>query len=479
MKKHFYISVMLGLLFCVKSFAQKDLVISGGNSVSSYICNNAQVAVWGNNSGGRLGLGTNAIPLTAASYNTPQLIDMAAFNGQPILQVNSGSGGHFVALACNIGDVWAWGDNSKGQTGNGSPSASPVTSPVQVCASAEIRAENKTSDGKLTKATVVYAGNTSSFAILNDGRLAAWGGNTATGTEDYEQSQGQLGDGTAIDRPCAVYVKTPNGQPLENVVQIFAGDNSAYALTANGTVYSWGSGNNGRLGRNAAGTGNNGAETASDYWARPVHFGPGLPMTGMVAIACTDAYAMALDANGHVWTWGNPWKGLGSGASFDDPLLYNKYSIPYRVLRGSTTGASNDGEFLLAKQIGGGQYFGLAVTVDGKPVTWGGGGCAEGGGGNSILGQINADTNGNGPLAVYIRYGAAATAVHNDVVLINRGDFWGFYGRSDGSMWAFGCNSGGQAGVLGIGNNTNQNVAVRMDIKYVRRRVYIERGNCD
>ncbi|MDR1729387.1 MAG: hypothetical protein LBR52_01850, partial [Prevotellaceae bacterium] len=456
MKKHFYISLILGLLFCVKGFAQKDLVISGGNSVSSYICNNAQVAVWGNNSSGRLGLSANAIPLNAPIYNTPQLIDQSAFDGGQISQVNSGSGGHFVALACNSGDVWAWGENSGQQVGPSSL-GTVVTKPTRVCASPSIEAKYRDASGYLTNATVVYAGNSSSFAILDNGRLVAWGTNTnqAPLSDDTQhlQNGGQLGSGnTTTDSPCAVYVVTPSG-PLENVVQIFAGDASTYALTANGTVYSWGSGNNGRLGRNALGTDNSstdqGVYNFNDGYARPVLFAAGEPLTGMVAIACADAYAMALDASGHIWTWGNPWQGLGTLVDFGFQI-----AKPSRVLAGNTTGASNDGEFLLAKSIGGGQFFGLAVTVDGKPVIWGGGGCSEGGGGNSITGHTNRG------LADYIRFGPAAANVHNDVVLINRGDFWGYYGRADGTMWAFGC---GANGVLGIGSVANQGVAVRMD----------------
>ncbi|MDR1761412.1 MAG: hypothetical protein LBR55_03075, partial [Bacteroidales bacterium] len=430
------------LLFNIGLFAQKDLVISGGNSVSSYICGNNKVVVWGDNSGGRLGVSGN--PVTS-----PTAMPTTSFGGKSIRQVNSGSGGHFVALECGTGNVWGWGDNSQGQTGKGSTSA-VETVPVQVCASAEIRAAN-VSAGKLTRATVVYAGNTSSFAILDDGRLVAWGGNTATGGNDYEQSQGQLGNGNMVDQPCAVYVRTANNQPIENVVQIFAGDNSAYCLTADGTVYSWGSGREGRLGRNAAGTMNSSANQDdyrfNDPWARPVLMSDGVPMTGMVQIACTDAYGMALDANGHVWTWGNPWQGLGQLTDFGGTI-----AKPSRVLAGNTTGASNDGDFLLARQIGGGQYFGLAVTVDGKPVIWGGNDCANGGG-TSIAGHTAKG------LATYIQ-NDAGTAIHNDVVFINRGDFWGFYGTSAGEIWAFGCNPNG---VLGIGNTTNKPKASRMD----------------
>ena len=59
MKKHFYISVMLSWLFCTPIFPQANLLISGGNNVASYLCGNSIVVVWGQNDGGRLGIGTS------------------------------------------------------------------------------------------------------------------------------------------------------------------------------------------------------------------------------------------------------------------------------------------------------------------------------------------------------------------------------------------------------------------------------------
>ncbi|HSY62721.1 MAG TPA: hypothetical protein VK796_12640, partial [Cytophaga sp.] len=50
---------LLLVLCLISSFfanAQKDLVISGGNTVSSFVCANKTAFVWGSNAGGQLGL---------------------------------------------------------------------------------------------------------------------------------------------------------------------------------------------------------------------------------------------------------------------------------------------------------------------------------------------------------------------------------------------------------------------------------------
>ena len=131
-------------------------------------------------------------------------------------------------------------------------------------------------------------------------------------------------------------------------------------------------------------------------------------------------------------------------------------AIPTRVAAGETTGASNDGTYLLAKWVMGGQGFGMAITVDNKPVAWGGGGCDSGGTtGNGTLTGSSEKLQG----AQYVQYAKEKT--HSDVVWISRGDTWGFYGRADGSVYTWGCNEFGQ---LGIGNTTSQEYATQMNV---------------
>ncbi|MFN8436489.1 MAG: T9SS type A sorting domain-containing protein [Cytophagales bacterium] len=441
----FFFKTLIFMITMNEILAQKELVISGGNTVSSLVCANRNVFVWGNNTGGQLGItGGNII-------SSPTALPETYFNGLDIQQVNSGSGNHFVALDCN-GGVWSWGQNTLGQVGNGT-SGGVVKTPVQVLVPTALKSNTKySSDGvHLTGGVdVVYAGNNNSFAILDDGRLISWGSNGA-GSTAYDNAFGQLGQGAVGSGTSIVstpnFVIIPNGQPLQPVSQVFAGDNSAYALV-NGTVYSWGHGQNGTLGRNAAGNANPASYyTEIDGYARPVLKADNSILNNITAISAGDVFGIALDTDGYVWTWGH---GGWNNATGNTTINYIG-SDPRKVLKGTTTGASNDGTYLLAKAIGGGQGFGMAVTVDGKPVAWGGTGtCADGG-------MTGTGTTTAGIPPTYIQYGT--NLVHNNVTLINRGDTWGFYGTSNNEFYAWGCNTYGQ---LGIGNTTDQTRAVKI-----------------
>jgi len=418
------------------SNAQKDLVISGGNTVSSFVCENKTAFVWGSNAGGQLGLSPNP----GAVVSTPTAVTVYSGVASPpdIKQINSGSGSHFVALAC-AGDVWAWGVNGSGQVGNNT-SGGVVTIPTRVIANTAVAAANRGAGNVLQNAAVVYAGTVNSFAILQDGKLVSWGSNSGG-------AAGQLGNGTTTDQSTANYVLTASGTPLTGVTQIFAGDNVAYALVdpdgdGIGTVYSWGNGLNGTLGRDAAGTTNpSSSGTVQDSYARPVYYANGTQMNNITQLQAGDVFGIALDVNGYVWTWGNG----GWNNSTGNTTVNYTGSDPRRVIAGFTTGASNDGTYLLAKAIGGGQGYGMAVTIDGKPVAWGGGGCGDGG----ATGNGTVTGSKTGPQYIQRTGGI----IDNNVTLINRGDLWGFYGTANNDFYAWGCNSVGQ---LGIGNTTDQ-----------------------
>ncbi|MDR0982655.1 MAG: hypothetical protein LBM07_05370, partial [Culturomica sp.] len=240
MKKYFYILFVLSWFMTSRLFAQADLLISGGNTVSSYICGNSVVTVWGKNDGGRLGLPASAGAGTVVTE--PMMIPLESFDGKTVQQVNSGSGGHFVALTCGTASekpqVWSWGGNDRGQIGNG-VKGGIVSAPIRVLASSVIDAAYKeTVGGKtyLVGAKIVYAGGASSYAILDNGDLVSWGGN-ASGANQYTHAYGILGNGTQTDSYEAVYVLTGAGARLKNVVAVCAGDNAAYALDASGQVW--------------------------------------------------------------------------------------------------------------------------------------------------------------------------------------------------------------------------------------------------
>ena len=118
----------------------------------------------------------------------------AVHNARPancIAQHLSCGDAHTLALKTN-GEVWAWGGNSNGQLGNNTTTQS--NAPVQV--------KGLLNSGFLTNATAIAAGANHSLAILCDGRIVAWGSN----------SNGQLGNGTRTQSLFPVLVQgLPSG----------------------------------------------------------------------------------------------------------------------------------------------------------------------------------------------------------------------------------------------------------------------------
>jgi len=111
---------------------------------------------------------------------------------------------HLLALGAD-GSVWAWGDNSAGQLGNGS--VIPADRPMRVM--------------DIIGAVAIAAGGDQSYALKNDGTVWAWGAN----------GHAQLGDGTVHDRRGPVVM-----EGLIDVKAIAAGPASFAALRKDGSV---------------------------------------------------------------------------------------------------------------------------------------------------------------------------------------------------------------------------------------------------
>ncbi|MCN0181200.1 cell wall anchor protein, partial [Salinispora arenicola] len=166
---------------------------------------------WGDNSRGQLGNETTLDSSTPASVSLP-----------PGITVTAVAAGAFHSLAStSTGTVLAWGFNGAGQLGDGT--TTDRSTPVAVNLPIGIMA------------TGVTAGAAHSLAITSTGRVLAWGNN----------SQGQLGDATTIDRSTPVAVNLPIGITATGVT---AGAAHSLAVTSTGRVLAWGNNSNGQLG---------------------------------------------------------------------------------------------------------------------------------------------------------------------------------------------------------------------------------------
>jgi alpha-tubulin suppressor-like RCC1 family protein len=121
---------------------------------------------WGFNDAGQLGTGGTA------DSDVPVKVELPAEVRQIFQGGSASTNGQTIAILKN-GSVWAWGNNKKGQLGDGSTTSSDVPVPVDVPQGVTVVAVN--------------SGGYSTFAIDSSGKLWAWGGN----------QNGQLGTGAA------------------------------------------------------------------------------------------------------------------------------------------------------------------------------------------------------------------------------------------------------------------------------------------
>ncbi len=133
---------------------------------SGALLGNGSYYDWGYNAAGQLGDGSTANSDVPVSVKLPAAV-------RQVFQGGSGAAnGQTIAILAN-GSVWAWGNNEKGQLGDGTRTSSHV--PVRVDVPAGVTFVK------------VNSGGYSCYAIDNTGRLWAWGGN----------DNGQLGTGSS------------------------------------------------------------------------------------------------------------------------------------------------------------------------------------------------------------------------------------------------------------------------------------------
>jgi alpha-tubulin suppressor-like RCC1 family protein len=271
--------------------------------------------------------------------------------------------------------VHDWGANASGQLGIGD--ASPRTAQQAV---------------GITGAVALAGSFGTSFAVRFDGTVWAWG----------EDVAGELGDGGGLSGTGSpVPVQVPG---IADATAIAAGFYSAYALSADGTVWAWGYNATGQLGDGTL---------TNRLSPQKV---PGL--TGVKAIAAGSGSALALKNDGTVWSWGDNSLGqLGLGTHVSSP-------VPQQVpgLSGVTkiVATSADASALLS---------------DGTVRDWG----------YNPQGQLGDGQTTDSAVPVPV-------AGLSGVVQLGIGQANGYALKSDGSVWSWGYGGTGNLGNGGLGN---------------------------
>jgi alpha-tubulin suppressor-like RCC1 family protein len=232
------------------------------------------------------------------------------------------------------GTVWAWGDNSKGQLGDGTTTDRHTA--VQVEAS-----ENPTV--YLQNVVDIAAGKLHSLAAKSDGSAWAWG----------EGTYGKLGNNSSSNSSLPVRVQDPLefAGCLQDVVGVSAGDQHSLALKDDGTVWAWGNNSSGQLGD---GTTTN-RDTATQVVASE---NPTVYLQNVVDIAAGGFHSLAVKSDETAWAWGLNRRGpLGDGSTDDSEL-------PVQV-------QDSSGDFENVVDVSAGQQHSLAVKDDDTLWGWG------------------------------------------------------------------------------------------------------------
>lgn len=196
--------------------------------------------------------------------------------------------------------------------------------------------------GELTEVTDIAADSSTSVAVRKDGTVVVWG----------RMTSGQRGNGRTITDPLlpSVVLKPDGTGPLTGIRAISADGGSELALTDQGTVLGWGDNTYGQLGTSAP----------PQATLPVVVTGRGnMPLTGVRAVAIGGQHSAALLGDGRVLAWGrNDVSQLGDGTTKDRSQPREVLMESGRPLTGVT-------------EISSAEKHTLALLKDGSVMSWG------------------------------------------------------------------------------------------------------------
>ena len=210
----------------------------------------------------------------------------------------------------------------------------------------------------------VAAAAYASFALCDDGTVAAWGFN----------DDGELGNGTTATSLVPLMVTTSGALAGKRVAALAAGQYHTLALCTDGTLVAWGYNNRGQLGNNST--------TAS---SQPVVIGliGGLVGKTPVGISAGAYHSLARCADGTVAAWGaNPLGQLGVAGMAQSmlPVAVNLAAVTQIAAAGSHS---------------------LACGADGTLFAWG----------DNTAGQLGANTTTSRAAPAAVDFAAVGTGI--------------------------------------------------------------------
>ncbi|KAK7097783.1 E3 ubiquitin-protein ligase HERC2-like isoform X3 [Littorina saxatilis] len=202
----------------------------------------------------------------SSDTQSPQLVN--GFGDKEVIRVAGHCDGkHFLALTAD-GEVYSWGNGDGGRLGHGD----------------NIARDEPTLISKLSKkhqVVQVAVGSTYSAAVTATGELFTWG----------RGNYGRLGHGNSEDHLVPTVVAGLRGHRVVDVA-CGSGDAQTVAVTDTGAVYSWGDGDYGKLGRG----GSDGSKTPKLIEK--------LMGQEVIKAYCGAQFTLALTKSGQLFSWG-------------------------------------------------------------------------------------------------------------------------------------------------------------------------------
>ena len=345
------------------------LQVSAGTNHSLALGSDGNTYAWGNNNRGQLGDGTTSNRYAPVRVKTP---DRKTYPDLPAdftyLQVSAGFD-HSLAVGSD-GYAYAWGCNYNGNLGNNTASGHSDKNP------APVRVRDPASPGDASKglqATQVSAGYHYSLAVGSDGYAYAWGSN----------GNGQLGDGTSTDRNTPVRVKTPDRKTYPDLpadftyLQVNAGFWHSLALGSDGNAWAWGYNYWGQLGNNSSGSTFNPVPARVRDPASPTDKSKGLQAA---QVSAGYHLSLAVGSDGNAYAWGsNSYGQLGDGTgndklvpvpvSFNLALVITGVRFDQTAVSGLTRGDGSSVTVTTPAHLPGTVTVSVAYTLGGAPQT--------------------------------------------------------------------------------------------------------------